>query len=278
MDRLLHDDPDVAARLRSWGVTPDSEEAEAARRLFPNFESMLHYVRVAYLKADTRPCREFFVSFLTDSGNGIVGDGRSTMFLNGAQGLYLAHELRVEAREMTLFARFAQAWNINARDQNSFDASRQSQTDVTVEAWPLIFQRLGADAAENLYIRGRNLFSTRVLYGVDKLISAGLTTGDIYAYEICFREEDRHYGGFSVSDVIAMHNAGIPVKYAMEFLTSGACNFGVTATDIISFWSSGIPTEYIIYGVRAGHSANDVAQMYRDGVPLDYVTSMGESR
>lgn len=277
MDRLLHDDPDVAARLRSWGVTPDSEEAEAARRLFPNFESMLHYVRVAYLKADTRPCREFFVSFLTDSGNGTVGNGRSTMFLNGAQGLYLAHELRVEAREMTLFARFAQAWNINARDRNSFDASRQGQTDVTVEAWPLIFQRLGADAAENLYIRGRNLFSTRVLYGVDRLISAGLTTGDIYTYEICFREEDRRNGDFSVSDVIAMHNAGVPAEYATEF-TRWASNSGVTAADIISFWSAGIPTEYTICGLRAGHPADNVAQMYQDGIPLDYVTSMGESR
>ena len=277
MDRPLHDDPDVAARLESWGVKTNSEEAEAARRLFPTFESMVHYVRLGYLKADTNPCREFFASFVMNSGDGTVGDGRNTMFLNGAQGLYLAEELRVGPREMNLFARFVQAWNINARDGRSFDASRQSQTGITTEAWPLIYQRLGADAAENLYIRGRNLFSTHVLHGVDKLISAGITTDDIYAYDIYFREEDRCDGDFSVSEVITMHNAGVPVEYATEF-TRWACNSGVTAADIISFWSANIPTEYTICGLRAGHSADDVMQMYGDGIPLDYVTSMGEDR
>lgn len=277
MDRPLHDDPEVAVRLESWGVKANSEEAEAARRLFPTFESMVYYVRLGYLKADTNPCREFFASFIMDSGNGTVGDGRNTMFLNGSQGLYLAEELSVEPREMTLFAHFVRFWNMNARDGRSFDASRQSQTGITTEAWPLIFQRLGADAAENLYIRGRNLFSTHVLGGLDKLISAGIATDDIYAYNIYFREEDRRNGDFSVSEVIAIHNAGVPVEYATEF-TRWACDSGVTAADIISFWSANIPTEYTICGLRAGHSADDVAQMYRDGIPLDYLTGMGEDR
>lgn len=277
MDRPLHDDPDVAVRLESWGVKPDSEEAEAARRLFPTFESMAHYVRLGYLKADTNPCREFFASFVMNSGDGTVGDGRNTLFLDGAQGLYLAEELRVGPREMTLFAHFVRFWNMNVRDGLPFDASRRSQTGIVVDAWPLIFQRLGADAAENLYIRGRNLFSTHVLGGLDKLLSAGVTTGDIYAYDIYFREEDRRNGDFSVSEVIAMHSSGVPVKYATEF-TRWACNSGVTAADIISFWSADIPTEYAICGLRAGYSADDVAQMYRDGIPLDYLTSMGEYR
>lgn len=279
MDRLLHPDPDVAARLRSWGVAPDSEEAEAARRLFPTFEAMADYIRVGYLKVKSNSCRDFFASFLMDSSNGFVEDKRR-MYLSGKEGLRLADELGAQRQEVALFAHFVQAWNVNARDGIEFDSDPQSGLGVLVEAWTVVFQVLGLDTALKMRTRGYNLFAAHVIEGLKTLLADGLTKRDLDTYELSFRSgdfrDDQERGYFTVPEVRQMHAAGVPSDYAVSLARHGFDS--LVAPDAIAFWTAGVPVEYAAIGLGAGFSVEKVAQMHRDGIAVEYMTSMGEGR
>lgn len=274
MDSLLHPDPDVRASLRAWGVEPETAAWLAARRLFRSFDDMLHYVRVGYLRVGSNACRAFFASFISNSGDGTVDDQKS--YMTGEGGLARAHQYGVQRGELNDYALFVNCWN---RAQMENLGSRLADEELLENAWEFVFQRLGRRYVEKLVQAGDRPFSAAVVSGTRALLNSGLAPKEIREYLLSFHEPGpddvgfRNY--FTVNEVLEMHAAGVPAAYAMEFTQQ---DVGVKLLPVVlRLWKDEVPTEYAVPCLVAGLDADTIGRMSRQGLPLDYATSVGKS-
>lgn len=269
MTSVLHPDAEIESRLRAWGVEEGSAEHKTALALFPTFDHMLSYVRVAYLKVECAPTRSFFAEFVSGTGDGLVDGGRDR-YLNGPEGLRLAHRLEVTCSDATLFAWLVQAWNSaikNSRYLMDFGSAH--------DAWVDVFKNFGMQYVKD-FIK-EDVFHYRYSNGIMVLFREGMTADDILKYDPTFsdglmvRELERGY--FLYDEVLSFHRAGVPTDYAMSFLSKGFT--GRIARAIVPLWRNGVASDYAVPCGEAGYSAEDIIRMYGEGVSLEYALASG---
>jgi hypothetical protein len=269
MTSVTHPDAEIESRMRAWGVEEGSDEHKTALALFPTFDHLLSYVRVAYLKVECAPTRSFFAEFVSGTGDGLV-DGDRDAYLSGPEGLRLAHRLEVTRSDATLFAWLVQAWNRaikNGRYLMDFSS--------VYDAWVYVFKNFGTQHVKKII--EEDVFYYRYSAGIMVLFREGMTAEDILEYDPSFgdgemvRNRERNY--FLYDEVLSFHRDGVPSDYAMSFRREGLT--GRIAQDIVPLWRGGVAFEYAVPCGEAGHSAEDIIRMYSEGIPLEYALASG---
>lgn len=269
MTSVTHPDAEIESRLRAWGVEEGSDEHKTALALFPTFDHLLSYVRVAYLKVECAPTRSFFAEFVSGTGDGLVNGDRDA-YLSGPEGLRLAHRLEVTRSDATLFAWLVQAWNRaikNGRYLMDFSS--------VYGAWVDVFKNFGTQHIKKVI--EKDVFYYRYSDGIMVLFREGMTAEDILKYDPSFSDgsmvRDRERDYFLYDEALSCHRAGVPADYAVSFLSETFT--GRVAQAIAPLWKSGVVSEYAVPCVEAGYSAEDIIRMYGEGVSLEYALASG---